>query len=178
MKGNPALDPGSEGPERYIPDSFGRGAGRRKSIDGIRLRQESENEHGGRHCGLRACARRLRRELDHAEFSLPNLDLFDSPSTGTVTVHSNPTGAEARASNGSTCRTPCALSMPANEGFTVTYTLDGYLPETVAVKSVPAQKGAIIDMTPPRFEPNPVWAELKPAPVAPPPPPPKKRPRS
>jgi hypothetical protein len=109
---------------------------------------------------------------------LPNLDLFDSPSTGTVTIHSNPTGAEARASNGTTCRTPCALTVPANEGFTVTYTLDGYLPETVAVKSIPAQKGAIIDMTPPRFEPNPVWAELKPAPVAPPPPPAKRRPRS
>jgi len=59
--------------------------------------------------------------------SLPNLDLFDSPSTGTVTVHSNPTGAEARASNGSTCRTPCALSMPLNEGFIITYSLDGYL---------------------------------------------------
>jgi hypothetical protein len=109
---------------------------------------------------------------------LPNLDLFDQPSTGTVTVHSNPTGAEARASNGSTCRTPCALSMPLNEGFTVTYSLDGYLPETVAVKSIPPQKSAIIDMTPGRFEPNPVWAELKPEPVAPPPPPAKKRPRS
>jgi hypothetical protein len=110
--------------------------------------------------------------------SLPNLDLFDSPSTGTVTIHSNPTGAEARASNGTSCRTPCALSMPVNEGFTITYTLDGYLPETVAVKSIPPQKSAIIDMTPGRFEPNPVWAELKPAPVAPPPPPPKRRPRS
>jgi hypothetical protein len=109
---------------------------------------------------------------------LPNLDLFDSPSTGTVTIHSNPTGAEAHASNGNTCRTPCALSMPANEGFSITYTLDGYLPETVAVKAIPPQKGAIIDMTPGRFEPNPVWAELKPAPVAPPPPPAKKRPRS
>jgi hypothetical protein len=109
---------------------------------------------------------------------LPNLDLFDAPSTGTVTIHSNPTGAEARASNGNSCRTPCALSMPSNEGFTITYILDGYLPETVAVKLIPPQKGAIIDMTPARFEPNPVWAELKPAPVAPPPPPPKKRPRS
>ena len=79
---------------------------------------------------------------------LPNLDLFDQPSTGTVTVHSNPTGAEAHASNGNTCRTPCALSMPSNEGFSITYTLDGYLPETVAVKSIPPQKGAIIDMTP------------------------------
>jgi hypothetical protein len=108
---------------------------------------------------------------------LPNLDLFDTPSTGTVTVHSNPTGAEARASNGSTCHTPCALSMPANEGFTVTYSLDGYLPETVEVKAIPAPKTAIIDQSPPHFEPNPVWAELKPAPP-PPPPPPKKRTRS
>lgn len=108
---------------------------------------------------------------------LPSLDLFDAPpTTATVTIHSNPTGAEAHASNGGTCRTPCALSVPLNEGFTVTYTLDGYLPETVSVRTIPAAKGALIDTTPPRLEPNPVWAELKPEPVPPPPPPTRKRP--
>ncbi len=108
---------------------------------------------------------------------LPSLDLFDAPpTTATVTIHSNPTGAEARASNGGTCRTPCALSVPLNEGFTVTYSLEGYLPETVAVRSIPAAKSALIDATPPRLEPNPVWAELKPEPVPPPPPPARKRP--
>jgi hypothetical protein len=90
-------------------------------------------------------------------------------------MHSNPPGAEARASNGGSCRTPCALLVPNTEGFTVTYTLDGYLPETISVRSIPAEKAAFINLSPPRLEPNPVWAELKPAP--PEPPAVKKRPR-
>jgi hypothetical protein len=53
------------------------------------------------------------------------------------------------------------------------YTLDGYLPQTVAVRSIPAEKSALVDMTPARLDPNPVLAELQPAP--PPEPPPVKR---
>jgi hypothetical protein len=108
--------------------------------------------------------------------NIPSIDLFDPPATATVTIESNPPGAEARASSGGLCRTPCALSVPANEGFTVTYVLDGYLPQTVSVRSIPVEKSALIDMTPPRLEPNPVLAELQPAPPPPPPePPPVKR---
>jgi hypothetical protein len=107
-------------------------------------------------------------------FNLPSLDLADPPSTATVTVHSNPPGAEARTSIGSTCHTPCAISAPVNEGFTITFTLEGFLPETVSVRSVPAQKSALFDTTPPQLEPNPVWAELRPVP---PPEPAKRRPR-
>jgi hypothetical protein len=108
-------------------------------------------------------------------FGMPNIDLLDPPSTATLTIESKPPGAEARASSGGRCRTPCALSVPANEGFTVTYMLDGYLPQTVSVRSIPAPKSALIDMTPPRLEPNPVSAELQPAPPPPPEPPPVKR---
>jgi hypothetical protein len=140
----------------------------------MRLRKRTAITVAACALGLGGCA----VNSNMPSLGLPSLDLFDSPSTGTVTIHSNPTGAEARASNGGICRTPCALSVPPNEGFTVTYTLDGYLPETVEVKSIPAPKSAIIDLTAPHFEPNPVWAELKPAPVAPPPLPVKKRPRS
>jgi hypothetical protein len=108
--------------------------------------------------------------------NVPSIDLLDPHATATVTIESNPPGAEARASSGGLCRTPCALSVPANEGFTVTYVLDGYLPQTVSVRSIPAEKSALIDMTPPRLEPNPVLAELQPAPPPPPPdPPPVKR---
>jgi hypothetical protein len=46
----------------------------------------------------------------------------------------------------------------------VTYTLDGYLPQTVSVRPIPVEKSALIDMTPATLEPNPVLAELKPAP--------------
>jgi hypothetical protein len=108
---------------------------------------------------------------------IPSIDLFDPPATATVTIESNPPGAEARASSGGLCRTPCALSVPANEGFTVTYVLDGYLPQTVSVRSIPVEKSALIDMTPPRLEPNPVLAELQPAPPPPEPPPVKRRQR-
>jgi hypothetical protein len=107
--------------------------------------------------------------------NIPSIDLFDPHPTATVTIESNPPGAEARASSGGLCRTPCALSVPANEGFTVTYVLDGYLPQTVSVRSIPVEKSALIDMTPPRLEPNPVLAELQPAPPPPPEPPPVKR---
>jgi hypothetical protein len=104
--------------------------------------------------------------------NVPNIDLFDPPSTGTLTIQSNPPGAEARPSSGGLCRTPCELPVPLNEGFTVTYTLDGYLPQTVSVRSIRAEKSALIDMTPARLEPNPVLAELQPAPPPPPPEPP------
>jgi hypothetical protein len=109
--------------------------------------------------------------------NIPTIDLFDPPPTATVTIESNPPGAEASASSGGLCRTPCALSVPANEGFTVTYVLDGYLPQTVSVRSIPVEKSALIDLTPPRLELNPVLAELQPAPPPPEPPPVKRRQR-
>jgi hypothetical protein len=104
--------------------------------------------------------------------NVPNIDLLDPPSTAALTIESNPPGAEARPSSGGLCRTPCELPVPLNEGFTVTYTLDGYLPQTISVRSIRAQKSALIDMTPARLEPNPVVAELQPAPSPPPPEPP------
>src|SRR6516225_7706054 len=96
--------------------------------------------------------------------NVPNIDLFDPPSTATLTIESTPPGAEARPSSGGLCRTPCALPVPLNEGFTVTYTLEGYLPQTVSVRSIRPEKSALIDMTPARLDPNPVVAELQPAP--------------
>jgi hypothetical protein len=107
--------------------------------------------------------------------NVPTIDLFDPPSTATLTIQSNPPGAEARPSSGGLCRTPCALPVPLNEGFTVTYTLDGYLPRTVSVRSIRPEKSALVDMTPARLDPNPVMAELQPAPPPPPEPPPVRR---
>ena len=72
--------------------------------------------------------------------NVPNIDLFDPPSTATLTIESTPPGAEARPSSGGLCRTPCALPVPLNEGFTVTYTLEGYLPQTVSVRSITLKK--------------------------------------
>jgi hypothetical protein len=87
-----------------------------------------------------------------------------------LTIDSHPPGAVASTSTGGICRTPCALSIPVIEPFTVTYTLDGYVPQTISVQPVPVAKVALIDTTPARLQPNPVLAELQPAPPPPPPP--------
>jgi hypothetical protein len=70
---------------------------------------------------------------------------------------SEPAGAEVRTSGGQTCKTPCALAVPAAD-MQVTYNLNGYQPQTVPVKLVPPEPGDF--GSPPRFDPSPVSAEL------------------
>ena len=68
-----------------------------------------------------------------------NLDaLKPAPPMDTVRFESEPPGAEARVSNGQTCRTPCALALPRTLPYNVTFTLNGYLPgaETLEVASI------------------------------------------
>ena len=86
-----------------------------------------------------------------------SLDAFKSgPSLDTVSLESEPPGAEAKASNGQTCRTPCALALPVDAASSVTFTLNGYQPETERLE--------VIQTTgePPRLRPNPVVVELTP----------------
>jgi PEGA domain len=77
---------------------------------------------------------------------------------------SDPPGAEVRTSGGQTCRTPCALAVPAAD-MQVTYNLNGYQPQTVPVKLMPpdmmqdpGEFGG--PFSTPRFSPSPVVAEL------------------
>jgi PEGA domain len=92
-----------------------------------------------------------------------NLDAFKpAPVLETVRFESQPPGAEAKVSNGQTCRTPCALALPAGGPYTVTFTLNGYQPEADQIELV-----SMGDNTS-RLQPNPVLAALTPA--APPPP--------
>jgi hypothetical protein len=106
-----------------------------------------------------------------------SLSLNFEPEDVSLAIDSAPPGAEARASNGGVCRTPCTLSVSGTDDFTVTYTLDGYVPQTIPIRSIQPVRSAMIDLTPPRLEPNPVFAQLEPAPPPPPPPnpPPVKR---
>jgi hypothetical protein len=86
-----------------------------------------------------------------------SLDVFKSgPSLDTVSLESEPPGAEAKASNGQTCRTPCALALPVDAASSVTFTLNGYQPETERLE--------VIQTTgePPRLRPNPLVVELTP----------------
>ena len=83
-----------------------------------------------------------------------------APVLDTVQFESTPPGADAKTSNGQTCRTPCALALPTDTPLTVTFTLNGYLPDTETLDPVSVTGGS------PSMQPNPVTVELEPAPPA------------
>ena len=88
-----------------------------------------------------------------------NLDaLKPGPSLDSVSFESEPPGAEAKASNGQSCRTPCSLALPVDAASSITFTLNGYQPETERLEAI-QNTGE-----PPRLRPNPVVVELTPAP--------------
>ena len=87
--------------------------------------------------------------------------LKPAPVMDTVRFESEPPGAEAKTSNGQTCRTPCALALPANAPMTVTFTLNGYQPESENIEPVSTGTAS------PELRPNPVLVELTPAPPPP-----------
>lgn len=96
---------------------------------------------------------------------------FDSfkpaPPTVPVMLESVPSGAEARTSNGQTCKTPCSVNVPAGEaGFSVTFTMNKFQPATVPVQVtyIPGDNtGEVPTPAITTIEPNPVFVELKPA---------------
>ena len=101
---------------------------------------------------------------------VPSMSSFTRAANVSLTIESDPPGADARTSLGATCRTPCMIPVPADREFTVTYALNGYLPQSVTV--VPRSP----DMTTPEpgapppaadLAPNPVYAQLQPAPPPP-----------
>jgi hypothetical protein len=88
--------------------------------------------------------------------------------TATPTVplqfESEPAGAEVKTSGGQTCKTPCALAVPAAD-FMATFALTGFEPQTVAVKMMPpddlrGDSEVAMGAALPRFDPSPVYAEL------------------
>jgi hypothetical protein len=98
-----------------------------------------------------------------------NLDaLKPAPITESVQFETEPAGATATLSTGQNCKTPCAISVPADNPFSVTFALAGYQPASEQVEAV-LMDGAM------HLRPNPVMTELTPAPP-PPKPAPKKKP--
>jgi hypothetical protein len=76
----------------------------------------------------------------------------------TLRLESQPAGAEATVSGGGACRTPCSVPVNSFGELSVTYALDGYEPQEVAVQIVQPtdpREG------PPRANPNPVYVELE-----------------
>jgi hypothetical protein len=110
-----------------------------------------------------------------------NNDAFKSQANlDSVRFESEPPGAEAKTSNGQSCRTPCALALPVNAPLTVTFTLNGYQPETERLEPITETVGFTIAdaSSPTQLRPNPVYTELTPAPPSKPVKkiPPKKKP--
>src|SRR5262249_52992918 len=67
--------------------------------------------------------------------SMPSMDFFKStPPTEVLRVESEPPGADARSSQGQSCRTPCELTVQAGSEMTVSFALAGYQPQTVQVR--------------------------------------------
>ena len=91
----------------------------------------------------------------------------DLMKTATPTVplqfESDPPGAEVKTSGGQTCRTPCALAVPAAD-LQATYALNGFQAQTVAIKLMPPDEIRSDEFAgasnAPRFDPSPVFAEL------------------
>ncbi len=100
--------------------------------------------------------------------SLPSMDFFkSSPATETLRIESEPPGADARTSQGQTCRTPCELTVQGGGEMSVTVALGGYQPQTVSLRPDQADSGT-------KLSPNPLYVELQ---ALPPPTPAKKRKR-
>lgn len=93
-----------------------------------------------------------------------NTDWFPKfePAPVNIQFQSQPAGAEAKTSTGQTCRTPCSLAMAADKEFSVTFSLNGYQPQTVALQ-VTKPEGVETAL-----QPNPVEVELVAAPKTPP----------
>src|SRR3954468_21868471 len=87
--------------------------------------------------------------------------LKPTPPTVSVQIDSIPSGADAVTSLGPGCKTPCSVSVPA-ENFTVTYTLNKFQPVTVPVQvvSVPGDFSTAASTS---IDPSPVVGELRPA---------------
>lgn len=83
---------------------------------------------------------------------------FGEAAQESVRVESEPPGAEAKATSGKSCRTPCVLSLPGNAATTVTFNLTGYQPESEKLELISMGDGTS------QLRPNPVLVELTPLP--------------
>jgi hypothetical protein len=95
--------------------------------------------------------------------SMPGIDsLKPKPTTTLLLIESNPAGAEAKSSLGKACRTPCTMLIGEGRDFTVTFTLAGYVPQTLNVHST-MSKGDWSVGPSPILEPGSLFPTLEPA---------------
>jgi hypothetical protein len=98
-------------------------------------------------CGLTLAA---------CSLSMPSFDMFKSgPPTEVLRIESEPPGADARTTQGQTCRTPCELTLTTENELAITVQMAGYQPQTLPIHA--DGKGDS------RLQPNPLYVELQPA---------------
>jgi hypothetical protein len=102
--------------------------------------------------------------LAACSMSMPSLDMFKStPATEVLRVESEPPGADARTTQGQSCRTPCELTVPGGAELAVSFALNGYQPQTIQVRPEPSAASSYVEGgSGARLQPNPVYAELQP----------------
>jgi hypothetical protein len=88
---------------------------------------------------------------------LPSISGFfqSSPKTEQLKIESDPAGAEAKSSEGTSCLTPCELSAPSGSDSSITMSMVGY--QIVIVPIGPESSGG-------QLRPNPIFAKLQPLP--------------
>src|SRR5258708_22226661 len=97
-------------------------------------------------CGLALAA---------CSLSMPSLNFFKSgPPTEVLRIESEPPGADARTSQGQTCRTPCELAVPNDSELAVTVQMTGYQQQTLPIRA--DGRGDA------RLQPTPVYVQLQP----------------
>jgi hypothetical protein len=79
------------------------------------------------------------------------------PTAVSIQFESQPAGAEAKTSTGQSCQTPCALAMPPDQEFAVTFSLAGRQPQTVPVQITKPEGDPFAAAS---LQPNPVSVEL------------------
>jgi hypothetical protein len=93
---------------------------------------------------------------------MPGFDaLKPKPTTTLLLIQSTPPGAEARTSLGKTCRTPCTMLIGSGEDFTVSFALNGYMPQTLTVHSTMSE-GGFMTAASPVLNPASLFATLEP----------------
>jgi hypothetical protein len=82
------------------------------------------------------------------------------PTTTLMLIESNPAGATAKASTGQSCKTPCTMLISQGNDFTVTFTLDGYVPQTLPVHAT-MSAGGWTEAASPVLEPRSLFPTLE-----------------
>jgi hypothetical protein len=94
--------------------------------------------------------------------AMPGFNAFKpKPTTTLMLIQSTPPGAEARTSLGKTCRTPCTMLIGSGEDFTVSFSLNGYIPQTLTVHSTMSE-GGFTTAPSPVLNPSSLFATLEP----------------